>query len=203
MKLSKNKLKYFSSQIPQEKAPFNRSEHMRLLHSQGRYVGTSKIGLWNISEERRKRMNDLMTKNALDKNSKGYGSEYHMRLNNRTLLHNKFQGDSGFVYFLKFPGSIKVGFSKEWERRVNYQIPEMMHIVGGKVIAIISGPTPDLADLEFNTFMKFKDYTQLNKEKTKYTEFMDLKVRKKVYEFLKEQVKNNKNLKFEIQNNLT
>lgn len=197
LRLDKN----FSSLV--SPTPFNRSEHMKMLHQQGRYVGTSKIGIWNSSEEKRERMKKMMAVNALDKNSKGYGSEYHMRLNNKILLHNKFQGENGFLYLLKFPGSIKVGFSKNWERRVYYQIPEMMHIVGGKVIAIISGPTSDLADLEFDTFMKFKDYTQLDQTKTRYTEFLDLKIRKEVYNFLKQKVKENKNLKFEIQNNLT
>lgn len=202
MKILKYNTKKFSSLVSPSQ-PFNRSEHMKLLHSQGRYAGTSKIGIWNSSEEKRQRMAGLLAKNALDKNSRGYGSEYAMRVNNRILLNNKFQGETGFIYFLKFPGSIKVGFSKDWERRVGYQIPEMMHIVGGKVIAIISGPTQDLADLEFDTFIKFKDYTQLNQEGTRYTEFMDLKVRKEVYEFLKQRVQSNKNLKFEIQNNLT
>lgn len=204
MKILRLNQKIYSSLVsPEEKKPFNRSEHMKMLHAQGRYVGTSKIGIWNSSEERKQRMKEMMSRNALDKNSVGYGSEYHMRVNNRILLHNKFQGDTGFLYFLKFPGSIKVGFSKNWERRVSYQIPEMMHVVGGKVIAIISGPTTDLADLEFDTFMRFKNYTQLNKEGTKYTEFMDLSVRKDVYEFLKIRVNENKNLKFEIKNNLT
>ena len=46
---------------------FNRSQHMRELHAQGRYVGTSKIGLWNISEDKRERMAELRSKNALDK----------------------------------------------------------------------------------------------------------------------------------------
>ena len=32
--------------------PWNRSEHMKLLHSQGRYQGTSKIGIWNQSQEK-------------------------------------------------------------------------------------------------------------------------------------------------------
>lgn len=96
---------------------WNRSEHMKFLHSQGRYLGTSKIGIWNQSEDKRTRMAELRTKNALDKTSHGYGSEYHMRISNRELLHNKFQGDSGYFYFLDFPESIKCGFSKDWERR--------------------------------------------------------------------------------------
>lgn len=120
-------------------------------------------------------MAELRSKNALDKLSRGYGSEYHMRVSNRELLHNKFQGESGYFYFLEFPGSIKVGFSKDWERRTTKQI------LGGRVIAIISGPTNDLADLEFDTFMKFMKYTQLNKEGTRYTEFMDKRCRKQVY----------------------
>ena len=35
---------------------WNRSEHMKLLHSQGRYKGTSKIGIWNQSQEKHDRM---------------------------------------------------------------------------------------------------------------------------------------------------
>lgn len=180
--------------------PWNRSEHMKMLHAQGRYQGTSKIGLWNSSEEKRKKMALLGAKNALDKNSRGYGSEYAMRVNNRILLHNKFQGELGYLYFVEFPGSIKVGFSKNWERRINYQFPKMNHILGGKVIAIISGPTNDLADLEFDTFIKFQKYTKLSQDKTKYTEFMEKRVKNDVYNFLKKRVQENKNLKFEISN---
>lgn len=180
--------------------PWNRSEHMKMLHAQGRYQGTSKIGLWNSSEEKREKMALLGAKNALDKNSRGYGSEYAMRVNNRILLHNKFQGELGYLYFVEFPGSIKVGFSKNWERRINYQFPKMNHILGGRVIAIISGPTNDLADLEFDTFIKFQKYTKLSQDKTRYTEFMEKRVKNDVYNFLKKRVQENKNLKFEISN---
>lgn len=187
------RLKYFSDQA---KTPWNRSEHMRMLHQSGRYMGTSRIGEWNRSEEKKQRMIGYKTANSLDKNSHGYGSEYHMRQNSRTLLHNKFQGDEGYIYFLQFPATIKVGFSKDWERRTTKQI------LGGKVIAIISGPTNDLADLEFDTFIKFQKYTQLDSTKTRYTEFMDLRAKRYVYDYLKQRVKDNPKLKFEIQNNI-
>jgi hypothetical protein len=177
-------------------SPWNRSEHMRSLHKEGRYLGTSRIGEWNRSQEKRDRMSNYRSLNSLNKNSHGYGSEIHMRQANRTLLSNKFQGEKGYLYFLKFPASIKVGFSKDWERRTTKQI------LGGTVIAIISGPTRDLADLEYDTFVEFQKYTKLNETKTRYTEFLDLRVRKKVYEFLKNRVKENKKLRFEIQNNL-
>ena len=187
------RLKYFSDQV---KTPWNRSEHMKMLHQSGRYMGTSRIGEWNRSEEKKQRMIGYKTANSLDKNSHGYGSEYHMRQNSRTLLHNKFQGELGYMYFLKFPASIKVGFSKDWERRTTKQI------LGGQVIAIISGPTNDLADLEFDTFIKFQKYTQLDSTGTRYTEFMDLRAKKYVYDYLKQRVKDNPKLKFEIQNNI-
>ena len=174
--------------------PFNRSEHMKQLHKEGRYIGTSKIGLWNISDEKRERMKHIRERNLLDKNARGYGSEYAMRVNNRILLHNKFQGEDGFLYMLDFPGSIKVGFSKDWERRTQKQI------IGGKVILIISGPTNDLADLEFDTFVKFQKYTKLDENGIRYTEFLDRRVRRDVYKFLIERVNENKNLKFEVKN---
>ena len=182
----------------EEGRPWSRSEHMKYLHSQGRYLGTSKIGQWNTSPEKHLRMISIREKNLLDKSSHGYGSEYHMRLANRTLLHNKFQGEDGFLYFLDFPASVKVGFSKDWERRINQQLPKQ--ILGGKVIAIISGPTNDLADLEFDTFVKFQKYTKLDSTGTRYTEFLEKRKKPEIYKFLKESVKNNKNLKFEIQN---
>ena len=171
---------------------WSRSEHMRMLHQSGRYMGTSRIGEWNRSEEKKQRMIGYKTANSLDKNSHGYGSEYHMRQNSRTLLHNKFQGELGYMYFLKFPASIKVGFSKDWERRVTKQI------LGGKVIAIISGPTNDLADLEFDTMIKFQKYTRLNNEGTRYTEFLEKSQKLSIYKFLKDEVSRNKNLKFEV-----
>ena len=165
---------------------------MRQLHAQGRYIGTSKIGQWNQSAEKRERMAGLLAKNALDKTSHGYGSEWHQRMNNRTLLHNKFQGEEGYIYLLRFPGSIKVGFSKNWERRVTKQI------LGGKVILIISGPTDKLADLEFDTFAKFQGYTQLSQDKTRYTEFLDLRCRKEVYKFLIDSVTKDPSLHIEV-----
>lgn len=180
---------------------FNRSEHMKQLHQEGRYVGTSKIGAWNVSEEKRMRMRAIREKNLLDKSSHGYGSEYHMRTANKTLLHNKFQGETGFLYLLEFPASIKVGFSKEWERRVEKQIPKTYHL-GGRVILILSGPTDILADLEFNTLVKFQSYTQLDSTGTRYTEFLDKKVKRKVYDYLLQCVKDNPEIKIEIKNNL-
>jgi len=177
---------------------WSRSEHMKLLHSQGRYQGTSKIGVWNRSQEKHDRMIKIREQNLLDKNSHGYGSEYHMRIANHTLLGNKFQGEAGYLYLLEFPLSIKVGFSKDWERRVNKQLPKQ--ILGGKVIAIISGPTNILADLEFNTMIKFQKYTKLNSEGTRYTEFIEKSQKNNVYRFLKDEVQKDTRLKFEIQN---
>lgn len=196
------RLRLYSINSASSTTLWNRSEHMKMLHAQGRYQGTSKIGLWNVSEEKRERMRNIRLANSLDKTSHGYGSEYAMRVANKTLLHNKFQGSQGYLYFLKFPASIKVGFSKAPGRRIGYELPHQTHI-GGQVIAIISGPTDDLADLEFDVFTTFQDYTQLSKDGTRYTEFMDLKVRKEVYGFLKQRVAHNKRLKFEKQNILT
>ena len=167
---------------------FDRSSYMRELHKSGRYLGTSKIGTWNKSEEKKSRMKDLRMKNALDKNSRGYGSEYHMRLSNRELLHNKFQGKEGYLYFLEFPASIKVGFSKNYEGRVSY--------LGGKILEIVTGPTNELADLEFDIFINFKEYTQLDPTGSRYTEFMDSKIKNKVKKFIEDRVNSSEVLNF-------
>lgn len=193
--MNKRKLKLFSSN-------FNRSEHMKQLHAQGRYAGTSRIGEWNVSEEKRARMAELRSKNALDKNAKGYGSERAMRVNNKLLLNNKFQGEMGYLYFLEYPKSIKVGFSKNWERRVNNQLTQKHQLLAGKVIMIISGPTNELAELEYNTFIKFMMYTQLSQDGSRYTEFLDKQIKQQVYKFLEDSVNSNDNLKFEIINKL-
>jgi len=169
-------------------AGWSRSEHMKNLHAQGRYAGTSRIGEWNVSQEKRQRMANYRKANALDKTSHGYGSEYHMRESNRELLHNKFQGETGYMYFLEFPGSVKVGFSKNWERRTTKQI------MGGTVLMIISGPTTDLADLEFDTLMKFQDYTKLNNEGTRYTEFLEKTKKSQIHRFLTESIRKNPKL---------
>lgn len=169
---------------------WSRSEHMKELHRQGRYLGTSRIGEWNRSDEKRDRMKALRIKNSMDKSSTGYGSEHHMRVSNRELLFNKFQGKSGYLYFLLFPNSIKIGFSKDYEGRVSY--------LGGKILNVISGPTEDLADLEFDIFIKFMEYTQLNSSGTRYTEFMDKNIKNKVKKFLDDRVKNNSRLKYII-----
>lgn len=175
---------------------FDRAEHMRQLHKEGRYKGTSKIGIWNSSDEKRERMKNIREKNRLDKTSRGYGSELHMRISNRNLLHNKFQGKNGFMYFLEFPKTVKVGFSKEWHRRLDREI------TGGRVILIISGPTDDLADLEFDTFIEFQEYTKLDETGTRYTEFLDKKIKKQVYDYLVKKVRDNKNLKIDVKNYL-
>jgi hypothetical protein len=161
---------------------------MKELHKLGRYIGTSKIGAWNSSDDKRVRMAELRSRNSLDKSSRGYGSEYHMRVSNRLLLHNKFQGRQGYLYFLEFPSSIKVGFSKDYMGRVSY--------LGGSIIRIVSGPTNDLADLEFDIFMKFMNFTKLNDEGTRYTEFMDKSIKNKVLKFIIERVNNIKELSF-------
>jgi hypothetical protein len=172
---------------------WDRAQHMRELHAQGRYKGVdTKIGLWNVSQERKDRMRKYYEQNHLDKTSWGFGSEHHQRLRNRELLHNKFQGESGYLYLLDFPGSIKVGFSKDWERRTTKQI------LGGKVLKIISGPTNDLADLEFDTFMEFQDFTQLDSTKTRYTEYMDKTALSDVQKFLDKAVRKNPKLRYEI-----
>lgn len=171
---------------------WSRSEHMKELHRQGRYKGTSKIGEWNKSKDKRDRMAALRIKNQKDKSSRGYGSEYHMRLSNRELLFNKLQGKSGYLYYLDFPASVKAGFSKNYEGRTSY--------LGGSIICVVSGPTEELADLEFDIFIEFMDYTQLNSEGTRYTEFMDRKIRKKVYDFIIDRVNNSDKLNFVIQN---
>lgn len=166
---------------------FDRSAHMKELHKQGRYLGTSRIGQWNSSEEKKLRMQELRSRNSLDKSSRGYGSEYQMRLTNRRLLYNKFQSQgSGYLYVLEFPSSIKIGFSKDYEGRVSY--------LGGRILRVIQGSTELLADLEFNTMIKFQDYTQLSSDKTRYTEFIDKKAKTKVLKFIDEEVKKSKDL---------
>lgn len=171
---------------------WSRSEHMKLLHSQGRYLGTSKIGIWNQSQEKHDRMASIRERNLLDKTSHGYGSEYAQRVNNRNLLHNKFQGENGYLYLLEFPNSIKVGFSKDWERRTTKQI------LGGKVLVIVSGPTNDLADLEFDTMIKFQKYTKLDATGTRYTEFIEKSKKLEITKFIRETVARNQKLKYEI-----
>lgn len=178
--------------------PFDRAAHMRELHASGRYAGTSKIGIWNQSQEKRDRMKEIRERNLLDKTSTGYGSEHHMRIANRTLLHNKFQGESGYMYFLEFPGSVKVGFSKNWERRTEKEI--FQQVLGGKVLYIISGPTDDLADLEFDTMIKFQDYTKLDPSGTRYTEFLEKRKKLDIQKYLLERVRMNKKLNIIIDN---
>lgn len=165
---------------------FDRSAHMKELHRSGRYLGTSRIGQWNSSDQKRLRMNEIRSKNSLDKSSRGYGSEYQMRLTNRRLLHNKFQSQSGYLYILEFPASIKVGFSKNYEGRISY--------LGGKILEVVAGPTNDLADLEFDILVKFQDYTLLSSDGSRYTEFMDKKISKEVIKFVNDIVKKSKNL---------
>ena len=48
--------------------------------------------------------------------------------------------------------------------------------------------------------MKFMDYTQLNQDKTRYTEFMDKKIKSKVYKYIENYVQTHPSLKYEIKN---
>lgn len=174
---------------------WDRAEHMRQLHAQGRYAGTSKIGLWNISEEKRERMAAIRAKNALDKSSTGYGSERYLRTINYELLKSKFHDKGsapGFLYLIEFPKSIKAGYSKDWHRRLSREI------LGGKTICIVSGETLKLGQLEYDIFMEFIDYTLPNEDKTRYTEYMDKKIKRKVFEFIKKRVDQDPDLKFEV-----
>lgn len=173
------------------------SEQLKLRHQEGRYPkGVTKIGLWNQSQERKDRMKMIYLKNSLDKDSRGYGSEYVQRQRNRSLLGNKFQGEQGFIYLLDFPCSIKVGFSKDWKRRTEKQI------LGGRVILIISGPTHKLADLEFDTLYEFRKYTQLDNSRNRYTEFIDKRKKKDVFGFLISRAEEDPELKIEVKNYL-
>ena len=90
----------------------------------------------------------------------------------------------------------------DWERRVDYQLTKKYQLLGGKVLMIISGPTNELADLEFDTFIKFKKYTQLSSDGLRYTEFLEKRIKRQVYKFLEDSVNNNKGLNFEVKNNL-
>lgn len=183
---------------------FNRSERMRELHRQGRYLGTSRIGEWNQSEEKKERMKERREQNSKDKSSTGYGSERKMRLDNKNLLLSQYNGQSGYLYFLDFPSldSVKVGFSKNWEFRTGYQLVSKKSQIKANVIAVIEGPVVNLAELEYNLLINFIDYTRLDSTGTRYTEYLDRKVKQSVYDYLKDAVKRDTNLNFIINNNI-
>lgn len=183
---------------------FDRAARMRELHKQGRYAGTSKIGTWNSSEEKRQRMVNIRAKNALDKTSTGYGSERKMRLDNKNLILSQYTGQPGYLYFLDFPGldSIKIGFSKNWEFRTTYQLVSKKSGTEEKVLMIISGTAEKLAELEYDTLLEYQKYTRLNPTGTRYTEYLDRKILPVVYKFLENRVRKDPGLKFEIKNNL-
>lgn len=183
---------------------FNRSERMKELHRQGRYKGTSKIGTWNKSEEKRKRMEEIRERNAKDKSSTGYGSERKMRLDNKNLLLSQYKGQPGYLYFLDFPtlDSVKIGFSKNWEFRTNYQLVSKKSQTEENVIMIISGVTEDLAEIEYNALLDFQDYTRLDETGTRYTEYLDRDIKSDMYKYIEKAVKENPRLKYEIKNSL-
>lgn len=134
-------------------------------------------------------MEELRKKNSMNKSSKEYGSEYQMRVTNRRLLNNKFQSSSvGYLYILEFPGSIKVGFSKDYKGRTNY--------LGGDIVSIISGPTNDLADIEFDIMIKFIDFTILDSTGSRYTEFIEKSVKSEVLKFVDDKVRSSRSLKY-------
>ena len=164
---------------------FDRSERMKQLHREGRYIGTSKIGEWNKSEERRERMKTIRDKNSKDKTSKGYGSEYKMRVDNKNLLLSQYKGQHGFLYYLDFPtlDCVKIGYSKNWEFRTTYQIMPKKSDIPENILLLVSGLTEDLAELEFNALLDFQDWTKLNQDGTRYTEFLDDKVKSKLYNY--------------------
>lgn len=202
MIILRNNLSEFADLLPFDF--FNRSERMKQLHREGRYKGTSKIGDWNKSDERKERMKRILEQNSKDKSSEGYGSERKMRLDNKNLLLSQYHGQQGFLYFLDFPGldSVKVGFSKNWKFRTDYQLVSKKSQTEENVLMIISGLTEDLAELEYNTLIEFQEYTRLDNSGTRYTEYLDRKIKSDVYKYLEKQVKKNPTLKFEIKNTL-
>ena len=195
---------FFSKADREEVHKFNRSEHMKQLHKEGRYAGTSKIGDWNVSEERRERMKNIREKNARDKESRGYGSEYKMRVDNKNLLLSQYSGQKGYFYLLEFPTlhSIKVGYSKNWEFRTSYQIVSKKSEIPENVSLILSGKTEDLAGLEFDLLLRFQKWTKLDPSGTRYTEFLDESVEKEVYTYILDEVKRNPRIKIEINNGI-
>ena len=183
---------------------FDRSERMKQLHKEGRYLGTSKIGDWNKSEERKERMKTIRERNSKDKTSKGYGSEYKMRVDNKNLLLSQYKGQQGYLYYLDFPtlSSVKIGYSKNWEFRTSYQIVSKKSEIHETILLVVSGLTEDLAELEFNALLDFQDYTRLNSSGTRYTEFLDEKVKSDLYKYILDWVKDNPGLNIKIKNSL-
>lgn len=183
---------------------FDRSARMKQLHAEGRYKGTSKIGEWNKSDERKERMKEIRNKNSKDKSSKGYGSEYKMRIDNKNLLLSQYKGQKGYLYYLNFPtiDSVKIGFSKNWEFRTTYQLVSKKSEIPEEVLIIVSGLTEELAELEFNALLHFQDYTRLDSSGTRYTEYLDDKIKKELYDYILNWVKDNPKLKIEIKNPL-
>jgi hypothetical protein len=183
---------------------FDRSARMKELHRQGRYLGTSRIGEWNRSDEKRTRMKLIRERNAIDKSSTGYGSERKMRLDNKNLLLTQYSGQPGFLYFLDFPtlNSVKIGFSKNWEFRTTYQLVSKKSNTEEDILMIISGVTEDLAEIEYNALLKFQEHTILDPTGTRYTEYLSRDIKADIYKYLEDEVRKNPKLKFEIKNPL-
>lgn len=143
------------------------SKDMKNLHEQGTYVGTSKLGEYNKSEKHRKIASENAKNRRLDKESTAFNSEYSDRIRNRDNILSRYNlTDERYLYVLVFDDKIKVGSTSKLDRRLGT-------LSGFNAKHIYKGTVEQMANLECELFLAFKNHTLLSEDGTYYTEYLD------------------------------
>lgn len=149
---------------------------------QRRYKGTNRIADYNRSESHRIKCRELAYKRHTIKGARGFNSEYSDRLRNYNNIINRESADhKRFLYLIEFDSNIKVGSTSTFNRRMFALSPE-------SIIRVFEGGSHEIAKLEFDTLVKFENYTLLNQNKTAFTEYLDKCILPEIISYLDERV---------------
>lgn len=160
----------------------SRSCHMVLLSRQGRYKGTTRIADYNRSEAHRTKCRQAAVKRHLVKGARGFNSEYSDRLRNyNNILSREPSDKTRYFYIFEYETSIKIGSTSTLNRRLDALCPI-------STIMLLSGPSHEIAKLEFDTLVKFENDTIVDSTNSYYTEFVSKSIKDSVVEFVNSQV---------------
>jgi hypothetical protein len=161
----------------------NHSEKMKQLHKEGKYKETSHF----INYNKTKKHSDIVSKFAknrrLEKESKGFNSEYSDRIRNLNNILERFSNnDKRYLYILEYDNKIKLGSTSNINRRFK-------ELNGYNKCYLYEGNVEIIASLECALFIKYKNYTLLDDSKSFYTEYLEKSILNSLLEKLNDQEK--------------
>ena len=158
------------------------SHKIKNLHKLGVYKGTSRISIYNKSEEHRKIASIKAKERRLNKGSCGFNSEYSDRIRNRDNIRSRYPLDSErYLYVLEYSDKIKVGSTSSLDRRLS-------ELSGYCEKYLFKGTVFDISQIECDILIHFKNYTILDTTKTYYTEYLDKKCLTEVLQYIQNNI---------------